>query len=51
MLAPWKKTYDQIRHHIKKQRHRSANKGPNVNAMVFTVMYGCDSRNIKKDEC
>ena len=52
MLAPWKKTYDQIRHHIKKQKHCSAKKGPNVKAMVFTVvMYGCDSQSIKKDEC
>ena len=28
MLAPWKKTYDQPRQHIKKQRHSFANKGP-----------------------
>ena len=28
MLAPWKKTYDQPRQHIKKQRHYFANKGP-----------------------
>ena len=27
MLAPWKKTYDQPRQHIKKQRHYFANKG------------------------
>ena len=26
-LAPWKKSYDQRRQHIKKQRHYSANKG------------------------
>ena len=26
MLAPWKKSYDQPRQHIKKQRHYSANK-------------------------
>ena len=26
MLAPWKKRYDQPRHHIKKQRHYFANK-------------------------
>ena len=26
-LAPWKKGYDQPRHHIKKQRHYFANKG------------------------
>ena len=28
MLAPWKKSYDQPRQHIKKQRHYFANKGP-----------------------
>ena len=27
-LAPWKKSYDQSRQHIKKQRHYFANKGP-----------------------
>ena len=28
MLAPWKKSYDQTRQHIKKQRHYFANKSP-----------------------
>ena len=28
MLASWKKSYDQPRPHIKKQRHYFANKGP-----------------------
>ena len=28
MLAPWKKSYDQPRQHIKKQGHYFANKGP-----------------------
>ena len=28
MLAPWKKSYDQPRQHIKNQRHYFANKGP-----------------------
>ena len=27
-LAPWKKSYDQPRHHTKKQRHYFVNKGP-----------------------
>ena len=27
MLAPWKKSYDKPRQHIKKQRHHFANKG------------------------
>ena len=26
-LAPWKKSYDQLRQHVKKQRHYLANKG------------------------
>ena len=26
-LAPWKKSYDKPRQHIKKQRHHSADKG------------------------
>ena len=37
--------------HIKKQRHYFANKGPSVKAMIFlVVMYGCESRTIKKAE-
>ena len=51
MLAPWKKSYDQPRQHIKKQRHYFANKGL-VKAMVFPiVMYGCESWTITKAEC
>ena len=50
-LAPWKKSYDKPRQHIKKQRHYFANKGPSK-AMVFpVVMYGCESWTIKKAEC
>ena len=49
-LAPGKKSYDQPRQNIKKQRHYFANKGP-VKAMVFPiVMYGCESWTIKKAE-
>ena len=52
MLAPWKKSYDQPRQHIKKQRHYFANKGHLVKAMVFpVVMYGCESWTVKKAEC
>ena len=41
-LAPWKKSYDQPRQHIKKQRHYFANIGHLVKAVVFPVlMYGC----------
>ena len=28
ILAPWEKSYDQPRQHIKKQRHQFAGKGP-----------------------
>ena len=51
MLAPWKKSYDQPREHIKKQRHYFARKVHLVRAMVFrVVMYGCESWTIKKAE-
>ena len=36
MLAPWKKSYDQPRQHIKKQRHYFANKGPTSQGYVFS---------------
>ena len=50
-LAPWKKSYDQPRQHIKKQRHYFVNKVPSSQAMVFpVVMYGCESWTIKKGE-
>ena len=52
LKAPWKKSYDQPRQHIKKQRHYIVSKGPSVKAMVFpVVMYGCKSWTIKKAEC
>ena len=35
MLAPWKKSYDQSRQHIKKQRHYFANKGPSSKSYGF----------------
>ena len=35
MLAPWKKSYDQPREHIKKQRHYFANKGPSSQSSGF----------------
>ena len=37
-LVPWKKSYDQPRQHIKKQRHYFANKVHLVKAMVFPVV-------------
>ena len=35
MFAPWKKSYDQLRQHIKKQRHYFANKGPSSQSYGF----------------
>ena len=36
MLAPWKKSYNQPRQHIKKQRHHFANKGPSSQSYGFS---------------
>ena len=36
MLAPWKETYDQLRQHIKKQRHYFASKGPSSQGYGFS---------------
>ena len=48
-LIPWKKSYDQPRQHIQKQRHYFANKGPSSQGYGFpVVMYGCESWTIKK---
>ena len=52
MLAPWKKSYDQSRHHIKSRDLILLTKVHLVKAMVFpVVMYGCESWTIKKSEC
>ena len=52
MLASWKKSYDQPRQHIKKQRYYFANKGLSSPSYDFpVVMYGCESWTIKKGEC
>ena len=52
MLAPWKKSYDQPRQHIKKQSHYLPTKICIVKAMVFpVVMHGCESWSIKEAEC
>ena len=51
MLTPWKKSYDQPRQHIKKQRHYFVNKGPSSQGYVFpVVMYRCENWTIKKAE-
>ena len=50
-LALWKKSYDQLRQHIKKQSHCFAKEVHLVKAMVFlVVMYGCESWTIKEAE-
>ena len=50
-LAPWKKSYDKPRKHIKKQRHHFGDKGLYGQVMVFlAVMYRCDRCTIKKAE-
>ena len=36
MLAPWKKSYEQPRQHIKKQRHYFANKDPSSQSYGFS---------------
>ena len=35
-LTPWKKSYDQPRHRIEKQRHYFANKGPSSQGYGFS---------------
>ena len=40
-LVPWKKSYDQPRQHIKKQRHHFANKGPYIKS------YGLSSNHVQ----
>ena len=58
-LVSWKESYDQPIQHIKKQRHYFANKGPfsqsygfssRAFSMIHHIMYGCESRTIKKPE-
>ena len=52
MLACWKKSYNQPRQHIKKQRHYFSTEVHLVKVMVFpVVMYGYESWTIKKAEC
>ena len=51
-ITPWKESYDQPRHHIKKQRHYFANTGLSSQSYGFfpVVMGGCESWTIKKAE-
>ena len=51
MLAPWKKSYDQPRQHIKNRDITLPTKVHLVKAMAFPlVMHGCESWTIKKAE-
>ena len=38
-IAPWKKSYDQPRQHIKKQRHYFVDKGPSSQSYGFSSSY------------
>ena len=47
----WKKSYEQHKQHIKKQRHCLPTKVHLVKAMAFpVVIYGCESWTIEKEE-
>ena len=48
--APWKKSYDQPRQHIKRQRHYFSNKPSSQTMVLPVVMYGCESWTMKKAE-
>ena len=51
-VAPWKKSYDQPRQHIKNQRHYFANKFHLLKAMLSPVVTdGCLSWTVKKAVC
>ena len=49
MLVPWKKSYDQPRQYIKKQRHLLTKVGL-VKAVVPVVMFRCESWTTRKAE-
>ena len=49
--APWKKSYDQFRQHIKKQSHYFANKDLSSQSYGFSSCdVECESRTLKKAE-
>ena len=51
MLAPWKKSYDQARQLINKQRHYFANRGSSSQSYGFSSSHdGCESWTIKEAE-
>ena len=48
MLAPWKKSYDQLRQQLKSRDITLSAKVCLVKAMVFpVVLYGCESWTVK----
>ena len=57
MLAPWKKSYDQPRQHIKKQGHSFANKGQSSqgygfsNSHVWMLELDCEEIWVLKNWC
>ena len=52
MLAPWKKLYDKLRQHIKKQRHYFTDKGPYSQSYGFSSNHVWIERwTIRKAEC
>ena len=52
MLAPWNKSYDQPRQHIKKQRHYFTNKGPSSQSYGFSTSHVWTwESDYKKVEC
>ena len=52
MLAPWKKSYDNLDSTFKSREITLPTKVRLVKAMVFpVVMYGCESWTTKKVEC
>ena len=52
MLAAWKKSYDQPKQHIKKQRHYFTDKGLSSQSYGFShITYRCETWTIKEAEC
>ena len=43
-LAPWKKSYDKPRQHVKKQKHYSTDKGPSSQGYGFSIIQVVDVR-------
>ena len=46
-LTRWKKSYDQPRQHIKKQRHSFANKGPSSQSCGFSSSHVSCSKDVR----